>query len=163
MLPFPTAYRLARREALHTVALSTTRSATAATALLQPVWQLARILWPPAVTTLVRATAARAVVAQVVSLCTPLMWLRSVGGDWQELGKQNTSFVMRISFLTLFLHRTFNHHARLAIGWDVPFSFTYNVHMYKPNTRIFIRLQRPFPFSLKSSRHYHSIFAPKRS
>jgi hypothetical protein len=81
MLRSPTVCKLARREVSHTVAPSTTRSATAATALLQPVWRLAQIHWPPAATILVRVTAVRAVAALVASLCTPPIWLRKVARD----------------------------------------------------------------------------------
>jgi len=89
MPPSQTACRRAKPEASRTAALSTTRSATAATLLLRLVSRVARTRCLLAAITPVRETAARAVVAQPVSLCTVPTWPKEVAIDWQDPGKQN--------------------------------------------------------------------------
>lgn len=82
-LPSQTACLLARLEASPIAVLSTTRSATAATLLLRPLWR-AQSLWLPAATTLARATAVRAVVVHPASSCTPPTCLEQDGGEHRQ-------------------------------------------------------------------------------
>lgn len=80
--PSPTACRLARPRDSRTAALSTTRSALAATPLQPRPWRAAaRILWSPVATSLARATRPRAAVVPHVSLCTRLMYNKA---SWDE-------------------------------------------------------------------------------
>jgi len=94
-LPSQTACQPARLEASPTAVLSTTRSATAATLLLQPLWR-ARSPWLLAATTLARETAARAVVVRPASSCTPPTCPEQGGDEHrQDPGKTEQRLAMK--------------------------------------------------------------------
>jgi len=104
-LPSPTACLHARPEASRTAVPNTTRSATAATLLLRRPWRVVRTRWLLAATTLVRETAARAVVVQAASSCTVPTWPEEGGVEkfarsWKTEQRLATKYSLLITPFT---------------------------------------------------------------